>query len=158
MSHLLHPAVLEDLGLTAAVESYLKEFGRCHSLRVDLLGDRMEELENAVGNPHVVGRGETHSEIVMNYLTTTAGLARDEADRVMKRTALIWELEPGNRVYNLYWKGVFLTTVTQGDAKRSPLVVQQHVRKATTDRIMALESMLGLTAPDTTMMEMPKKR
>jgi signal transduction histidine kinase len=43
LSHLLHPALLDDLGLTAAVEGYLKGFGKRHGLRVDLLQDRMTE-------------------------------------------------------------------------------------------------------------------
>jgi signal transduction histidine kinase len=43
LSHLLHPAVLDDLGLSAAVDSYLKGFGKRHGLRVDLLHERMDE-------------------------------------------------------------------------------------------------------------------
>jgi signal transduction histidine kinase len=43
LSHLLHPALLDDLGLAAAVDWYLKRFGRRHDLRVDLLQERMEE-------------------------------------------------------------------------------------------------------------------
>jgi signal transduction histidine kinase len=43
LSHLLHPALLDDLGLAAAVDWYLKGFGRRHGLRVDLLQERMEE-------------------------------------------------------------------------------------------------------------------
>jgi signal transduction histidine kinase len=43
LSHLLHPALLDDLGLAAAVDWYLKGFGRRHDLRVDLLQERMEE-------------------------------------------------------------------------------------------------------------------
>jgi two-component system sensor histidine kinase UhpB len=39
----LHPALLDDLGLAAAVDWYLKGFGRRHGLRVDLLQERMEE-------------------------------------------------------------------------------------------------------------------
>jgi signal transduction histidine kinase len=42
LSHLLHPAVLDDLGLGAAVDWYLKGFGRRHGLRVDLLQERMD--------------------------------------------------------------------------------------------------------------------
>jgi signal transduction histidine kinase len=33
LSHLLHPAVLDDLGLVAAVDGYLQTFGRRHTLR-----------------------------------------------------------------------------------------------------------------------------
>ena len=43
LSHLLHPALLDDLGLAAAVDWYLKRFGKHHGLRVDLVIDRMGE-------------------------------------------------------------------------------------------------------------------
>jgi signal transduction histidine kinase len=53
MSHLLHPALLDDLGLAAAAEWYLKGFARRHDIRADLLHDRMDgrlapETEGAV--------------------------------------------------------------------------------------------------------------
>jgi signal transduction histidine kinase len=43
LSHLLHPALLDDLGLAAAIDWYLKGFGKRHHLRVDLLQERMTE-------------------------------------------------------------------------------------------------------------------
>ena len=43
LSHLLHPALLDDLGLAAATEWYLKGFGKRHGVRADLLHDRMDE-------------------------------------------------------------------------------------------------------------------
>jgi signal transduction histidine kinase len=43
LSHLLHPALLDDLGLGAAVEWYLRGFGKRHDVRVELLQDRMDE-------------------------------------------------------------------------------------------------------------------
>jgi signal transduction histidine kinase len=42
LSHLLHPAVLDDLGLPAAIDSYLKGFAKRHDLSVDLLQDGMD--------------------------------------------------------------------------------------------------------------------
>lgn len=42
LSHLLHPALLDDLGLPAAIDWYLRGFGRRHELRVDLLHDGMD--------------------------------------------------------------------------------------------------------------------
>jgi signal transduction histidine kinase len=53
LSHSLHPALLDDLGLAAATEWYLKGFGRRHGVRTDLLHDRMDkrlepETEGAV--------------------------------------------------------------------------------------------------------------
>jgi signal transduction histidine kinase len=43
LSHLLHPAVLDDLGLASAVEWHLRNFSKRHGLQVDLLQDRMDE-------------------------------------------------------------------------------------------------------------------
>jgi signal transduction histidine kinase len=43
LSHLLHPAMLDDLGLAATVDWYLRGFGKRHGLHVDLLQDRMDE-------------------------------------------------------------------------------------------------------------------
>jgi signal transduction histidine kinase len=43
LSHLLHPALLDDLGLPAAIDWYLKGFGRRHGLRAELLHDHMED-------------------------------------------------------------------------------------------------------------------
>jgi signal transduction histidine kinase len=43
LSRLLHPAMLDDLGLPAAIDWYLKGFGRRHGVRIELLQDRMDE-------------------------------------------------------------------------------------------------------------------
>jgi signal transduction histidine kinase len=43
LSHLLHPPLLDDLGLPAAIEWYLRGFSRRHDIRVDLLHDPMPE-------------------------------------------------------------------------------------------------------------------
>ncbi len=43
LSHMLHPALLDDLGLAAATAWYLKGFGARHGIRTDLLHDRMDE-------------------------------------------------------------------------------------------------------------------
>ena len=43
MSHLLHPSLLDDLGLPAATQSYLKGFGKRHGVLTELLHDRMDE-------------------------------------------------------------------------------------------------------------------
>jgi signal transduction histidine kinase len=42
MSHMLHPAVLDDLGLSAAVDLRIKEFRRRHSIRVELVESGLE--------------------------------------------------------------------------------------------------------------------
>jgi signal transduction histidine kinase len=43
LSHLLHPALLDDLGLPSAVDWYLRGFGARHDIRTELLHDRMDE-------------------------------------------------------------------------------------------------------------------
>ena len=43
LSHLLHPALLDDLGLPAAIDGYLRGFGERHGVGVQLLCDRMDE-------------------------------------------------------------------------------------------------------------------
>jgi len=43
LSHLLHPALLDDLGLPAAIQWYLDGVGRRHGIAVELLKDRMDE-------------------------------------------------------------------------------------------------------------------
>jgi signal transduction histidine kinase len=40
---LLHPAILDDLGLTAAIDWHLQSFGKRHDIRVQLLHERMNE-------------------------------------------------------------------------------------------------------------------
>jgi signal transduction histidine kinase len=42
LSHLLHPALLDDLGLAAAVDWYLKPFGQRHGIRVALRQESMD--------------------------------------------------------------------------------------------------------------------
>ena len=43
LSHLLHPALLDDLGLPAAAEWYLRGFGKRHDISAEVLHDRMDE-------------------------------------------------------------------------------------------------------------------
>jgi signal transduction histidine kinase len=43
LSHLLHPALLDDLGLVAALEWYLTGFGKRHGIAVELLHENMSE-------------------------------------------------------------------------------------------------------------------
>jgi signal transduction histidine kinase len=75
LSHVLHPALLDDLGLTSATEWYLKGFGKRHGVRADLLHDRMDgrlapETEAAV------------FRIIQEALTNVAKHARATSCRV----------------------------------------------------------------------------
>jgi signal transduction histidine kinase len=75
LSHLLHPALLDDLGLAAAIEWYLRGFGKRHGLRVDVLHDRMDE--------RLMPETEAAAyRIVQEALTNVAKHARATACRV----------------------------------------------------------------------------
>lgn len=132
---------IEDQNPPDAIDTLLTEF-RVTAEKLAYLGDKIEKLEARLGSPYKVKSNDSHAKLAMNFLTKEAGLTPAEAQKVLKRTALIWELEPGNYVYNLYWKDIFLTTVTQGDAKRSPLVVQRRLRESTAQYIEELENQL----------------
>jgi signal transduction histidine kinase len=43
LSHLLHPALLDDLGLPAAIDGYSRSFGKRHGIGVQLMCDRMDQ-------------------------------------------------------------------------------------------------------------------
>ena len=136
--------------LPSSVDSLVDDFSATLD-HVNYLGDKIEKLEKSLGSPHVVKSSETHADICIDYLTHEAGLPTDEAKKILKRTALIWELEPGNQVYNLYYDGVFLTTVTQGTAKSSPLVTQRRAHDAIQKRFSDLEARLkAKESPDST--------
>lgn len=75
LSHLLHPALLDDLGLPAAVEWYLRGFGKRHGLRVDILHEHMEE--------RLAPETETSAyRIVQEALTNVANHAHATSCRV----------------------------------------------------------------------------
>ena len=44
LSHLLHPPLLEDLGLAAAVDAYAKAFTRRHTIRIDVRPEGVEAV------------------------------------------------------------------------------------------------------------------
>jgi signal transduction histidine kinase len=75
LSHLLHPSALDDLGLVAALESQLADFGRRYGIDVDFAHDgferrRGDEIERAV------------YRIVQEALTNVARHARARAVQV----------------------------------------------------------------------------
>jgi signal transduction histidine kinase len=75
LSHLLHPALLDDLGLPSAIEWYLRGFGARHEIRTELLHDRMDERFT----PEIEASAY---RIVQEALTNVAKHARATACRV----------------------------------------------------------------------------
>jgi signal transduction histidine kinase len=75
LSHLLHPALLDDLGLPSAVEWYLRGFGARHDIRTELLHERMDERFTPDIEASIY-------RIVQEALTNVAKHARASACRV----------------------------------------------------------------------------
>lgn len=133
---------LEEKGhLPEDAQKSLDEFEKSIA-DIQAMTEKMKEFERYLGAPATVKRGDSHSQIARNYLVSEAKLTPQEADDVLKRTALAWELEPGNQVFNLYHDGILLSTVAQGTARRAPLMVQWSQRQAVTARIHELEDKL----------------
>jgi len=75
LSRLLHPAMLDDLGLAATVDWYLKGFGKRHGVRIELLQDRIDERLTAETEAGVY-------RIVQEALTNVAKHAQATTCRV----------------------------------------------------------------------------
>jgi signal transduction histidine kinase len=97
LSHLLHPSLLDDLGLVAAVDSYLKGFTRRQSVQVDLVTERMTERLQPETEVTVY-------RIVQEALTNVAKHARASSCRVyLQRLAntLLVTVEDDGRGFDL---------------------------------------------------------
>jgi len=103
------------------------------------MGLKVKEYEHYLGSPAAVRSGDSHIVLARRYLVDEAKLSPQEAEAVLQRTALAWEIEPGNKVFNLYHDGLLLSTVTQGTAKSTPLFVQWSRRRVMTARLLELE-------------------
>jgi signal transduction histidine kinase len=75
LSHLLHPPLLDDLGLPAAIDWYLRGFSRRHGVRADLTHDPMQERLTPETEAAVY-------RIIQEALTNVAKHARASACRV----------------------------------------------------------------------------
>jgi len=100
---------------------------------------KLKEYERFLGQPVAVKAGDSHAAIARKYLVDEAKLSPKEAEAVLRKTALAWELDPGNQVFNLYHDGLLFTTVTQGSARRPPLLAQVSQRQASAARVQELE-------------------
>lgn len=129
---------LERRDIPAEAKKALDEFER-NIADIQAMMAKVQEYERYLGSPIIVKRGDSHAQIAKAYLMNEAGLPAKDAEEAMKQTALAWELEPGNKVFNLYKDGLLLSTVTQGTAKRAPLMAQFAQRQAAAEKIRVLE-------------------
>ena len=99
LSHLLHPSALDDLGLVAALDSYLAEFGKRHEIAIEFLhtgvtGRHPAEVEGAVfrivqealtnvarhASARTVGLALTAESDVLRVIVDDDGVGFDVAD------------------------------------------------------------------------------
>lgn len=126
-----------DLG----VKEIMEDFGnRVQAIRQ--LQAQMRRLSGQINEPWVVKSGDAHSEIAWSFLRDEIGVSDAEARRIIERTGLIWDLEPGNYIYNVYVNGIYLTTVTQGEAQISPQQAAARTRLSLNQRIKKLQQRL----------------
>ena len=109
LSRLLHPAVLDDLGLPTAIDSYMRGFGTRHGIRVELIQERMHErltsevessayriVQEALTNVAKHGRATScrvHLRRMPDALSITiqddgVGFSVDQVDRTSQRRGL----------------------------------------------------------------------
>ena len=110
--------------------------------QVEQINKKLERLNTQIHSPQIVASGDTHEKISRKFLTDEIGLMPKEAEQIINKTALCWDIELGNFIYNVYYDGIYLTTVTQGKAPISPSKAQARVRLAYKKKIENLNSQI----------------
>lgn len=87
---------------------------------VTAMTDNLKELESQLPEPHVVEKGESHSQICLEYLEREHGIAKENALQLIDKNKLSESIVPGFKVWNMYNGREFVTFITKGDAPTSP--------------------------------------
>lgn len=101
---------------------------------------QIAKLVNQLPAPYTVQRGDTHYDIVMNYLINEYGLNKKDAHKVAFGTAMIDDILPGNQVWLMYNDGIVGTYVTQGTAKINPVTFQRLARRRLIEQSKVMSS------------------
>lgn len=121
-----------------SVRSLLKEILN-KSDEISELREQIAQIENRLPRPHIAQKGESHYQIALAFLVSEKGLEEEQAQKLLKRTALFDQLAEGFKVWNFYNGDEYGTSVTQGEAQFSPNVfVHRAKKKLMDDRDKAL--------------------
>lgn len=112
---------------------------------IEALRSEMARIESSLSNPVKVRKGDTHKTICQRYLKDEMKLDDKEIKSILSRTALFGSIIPKFYVYNLYKDGVFLTTVTQGEAALSPMTVSRLSQRRMMSSVLKENSNLKLS-------------
>jgi hypothetical protein len=92
------------------------------------LQQKVLQMEQRLPDQFVVAKkGDSHTDLAMNYLRTEAKLDDAKAKTLVKQVDRSDELVPGNHVWFFYdpKQDTFRTYVTQGEAGQTPLAVRR---------------------------------
>ena len=99
--------------------------------KISTLNEKIAQLENRLPKPYTVQNGDTHYEIVRNFLMNQYGMDKKQAREIAWKTAMTDNLLPGNKIWLSYDQenSVVGCFVTQGDAKIAPMKYEQIAKK-----------------------------
>lgn len=99
--------------------------------KITELGDQIVSLENQLPKAYVVQKGDTHYQIVRDFLVNQKGMDLKQAKEIAWKTVMTDNLLPGNKIWLSYneEEGVIGTFVTQGSAKIAPMRYEQIAKK-----------------------------
>ncbi|TFG79351.1 MAG: hypothetical protein E4H23_06155 [Chrysiogenales bacterium] len=112
---------------------FLALSSRYHSLK-----NRISGLEKRLGQPRVVVSGDTHFQIVYDFLSVRTGKSAAEAQRIIQDTQFQDPLLPGFKVWNFWLPDGFCTFVTQGTAHLTPAETARQAKETALVRLNSL--------------------
>ena len=124
----------KDISLKSLLQEILEKTKEIWELK-----SKIAEIEIKLPPPHIANEGETHFQIAMDFLVNEKRVDKEQAQKLIENTLLMEPLKPGFKVWNFYSEGVFLSSVTQGNALESPnTVVRQEKKELVDERDKAL--------------------
>lgn len=120
-------AAEEDVSYKALLQALARDRETIQTLQ-----NRVMRMEQALPDQFVVAaKGDSQYDLAISYLTDSAGLERDRAERVLSRIDMSDELVPGNKVWFFYNPAAdsFRTYVTQGDAGQMPIALRRAMKR-----------------------------
>jgi hypothetical protein len=118
----------KDISIKALLEDILDNKEEIQELK-----EKIAAIENLLPAPHIVTKGENHSQIALDFLVNEKGVEKEEAIELVNQTALFDELMEGFKVWNFYTGDEYGTSVTQGTASISPNMLIHLAKKKLTD-------------------------
>ncbi|MCP5050682.1 MAG: hypothetical protein GY940_26195 [bacterium] len=118
----------KDVSVKSLLEDILDRNNEIRELKV-----KIAEIEELLPKPHLVGPGENHYRIAMDFLINEKNIDKKRAMELVERTALLDTMVPGFKVWNFYSGDEYGSSVTQGTADISPNTLIRRAKKKLVD-------------------------